>query len=31
VIWKIRNPEVQRDLFAHVPKPAQAGATPARA
>jgi hypothetical protein len=31
VIWKIRNPEVQRDLFAHVPKPVQAGATPARA
>jgi len=31
VIWKIRNPEVQRDLFAHVPRPAPAPAKPASA
>lgn len=28
VIWKIRNPEVRKDLFAHVQSPANAKATP---
>lgn len=31
VAWKISNPEVRRELFAHVPAPATAGAGPAQA
>jgi hypothetical protein len=33
VIWKLRNPEVRRELFAHVPAPKareERGAEPAR-